>query len=63
MTVTKWFIASALLLLIATAYAHAHLTAAVPAQGSAGKAPQQVVLTFSEAARITTMTLQREGEE
>ena len=63
MTVTKWFIGSALLLLVATAYAHAHLTAAVPAEGSAGKAPQQIVLTFSEAARLTSMTLQREGEE
>ena len=63
MTVTKWFIGSALLLLVATAYAHAHLTAGVPVEGSAGKAPQQVVLTFSEAARITSITLQREGYE
>ena len=63
MAVTKWFTGSVLLILAATAYAHAHLTAAVPAEGSAGKAPQQVVLTFSEAARITSMTLQREGKE
>ncbi|HEV3182602.1 MAG TPA: copper resistance CopC family protein [Steroidobacteraceae bacterium] len=63
MTVTKWFTGSALFLLVATAHAHAHLTAAVPAEGSAGKAPEHVVLTFSEAARITAMTLQREGEE
>jgi methionine-rich copper-binding protein CopC len=63
MAITKWFTGSVLFVLVATAYAHAHLTAAVPAEGSAVKAPQQVVLTFSEAARITSMTLQREGEE
>ena len=63
MAVTKWFIGSVFFVLAATAYAHAHLTAAVPAEGSAGKAPQQVVLTFSEAGRITSMTLQREGQE
>jgi methionine-rich copper-binding protein CopC len=63
MTPTKWFTGSALFLLVATAHAHAHLTAAVPADGSAGKAPEQIVLTFSEAARITAMSLQREGEE
>ena len=63
MAVTKWFTGSVLFVLAATAYAHAHLTAAVPAEGSAVTAPRQVVLTFSEAARITSMTLQREGEE
>ena len=63
MAVTKWFTGSVFFVLAATAYAHAHLTAAVPAEDSAGTAPQQVVLTFSEAARITSMTLQREGEE
>ena len=63
MSVTKWILGSALLLLVATAHAHAHLTAAVPADGSAGKAPEHIVLSFSEAARITAMTLQRDGEE
>lgn len=63
MSVTKWFTGVALFLLVATAHAHAHLTAAVPAEGSAGKAPEHIVLTFSEAARITAMSLQREGEE
>lgn len=63
MSVTKWILGSALLLLVATAQAHAHLTAAVPADGSAGKAPEHIVLSFSEAARITAMTLQRDGEE
>ena len=36
MTVTQWLTGGALLLLAATAHAHAHLTAAVPADGSAG---------------------------
>jgi methionine-rich copper-binding protein CopC len=63
MSVTKWLLGSALLLLVATAHAHAHLTAAVPADGSAGKAPEHIVLSFSEAARITAMTLQRDGEQ
>ena len=63
MSVTKWFTGAALFLLVATAHAHAHLTAAVPAEGSAGKAPEHIVLTFSESARITAMSLQREGEE
>jgi len=63
MSVMKWILGSALLLLVATAHAHAHLTAAVPPDGSAGKAPEHIVLSFSEAARITAMTLQRNGEE
>ena len=63
MTVTRWLTGGALSILVATAHAHAHLTAAVPAEGSSGKAPEHIVLSFSEAARITVMTLQREGEE
>jgi hypothetical protein len=63
MSLTKWILVSALVPLVAAAHAHAHLTAAVPADGSAGKAPEQIVLSFSEPARITAMTLQRDGEE
>jgi methionine-rich copper-binding protein CopC len=63
MTLAKWLGAGALLLLVAVAHAHAHLTGAVPADGSIGKAPEHILLTFSEAARLTAMTLQREGEE
>jgi len=62
MTVTKCVIASVLLFWAVTAHAHAHLSASVPAEGSTGKAPEQIVLTFSEAARVTAMTLLREGE-
>jgi len=61
-TVSKWFIASALLSWEAIAHAHAHLNASIPADGSSGKAPEVIVLTFSEAARITAMSLQKEGE-
>ena len=63
MDLTKWFTGSALFLMAATAHAHAHLVTSAPAEGSAGKAPAQIVLTFSETARITAMTLQREGED
>lgn len=62
MTVMKCTIASVLLFCAVTAHAHAHLSASVPPEGSSGKAPEQIGLTFSEAARITAMTLQKEGE-
>jgi len=60
--VSKWFIASALLSWGAIAHAHAHLSASIPAEGSSGKAPEAVVLTFSEAARLTALSLQKEGD-
>jgi methionine-rich copper-binding protein CopC len=63
MSPAKWFVGTALLALAAHAHAHPHLTASVPVDGSTGKAPEQVVLTFSQPASITAMTLQREGEE
>jgi methionine-rich copper-binding protein CopC len=59
----KAFIAAMLFAFAANVQAHAHLTASAPADGSTGKAPEHIVLTFSEAARITAMTLEREGEE
>jgi methionine-rich copper-binding protein CopC len=61
---TKCVIASVLLFWAVTVpvHAHAHLSAAVPPDGSTGKAPEQIVLTFSETARVTAMTLQKEGE-
>src|SRR5262249_49527913 len=50
--------------LIAPAQAHTHLKAAVPADGSTVQAsPEHIVLTFSEPARLTALTLQREGEK
>lgn len=47
---------------VPTLQAHAHLEEASPAQGSIlHAAPQQLVLRFSEPARLTTLTLEREG--
>jgi len=59
----KWLTASILCLVAAAAHAHAHLTDSDPREGSTGKAPAQLVLTFSEAARLTAITLQKEGAE
>ena len=63
MRIGQWLAASILCLLAATAHAHAHLTDSDPREGSAGKAPAQIVLTFSEAARLTAVTLSKEGTE
>jgi methionine-rich copper-binding protein CopC len=55
-------IASVLLFPAVTAHAHAHLSASVPPEGSTGKAPGEIALTFSESARLTALSLQKEGE-
>jgi methionine-rich copper-binding protein CopC len=52
----------ALSLGIAAAQAHAHLRGSVPADGSVLSAPPpQVVLDFSEPARLTAAWIQRSG--
>lgn len=44
-------------------FAHAHLAAAAPADGSVLKVPPtHFLLTFSEEAHLTALTLRREGE-
>ena len=44
------------------AFAHTHLKAAVPADGSTVKAaPATFALTFSEPARLTALTMQKDG--
>jgi methionine-rich copper-binding protein CopC len=63
MTSSTWLAASLLLLAAATAHAHAHLTSSDPGEGSSGKSPGQIVLTFSESARLTALSLQRKGAE
>jgi methionine-rich copper-binding protein CopC len=63
MRIGKRLAASILCLAAATAHAHAHLTDSDPREGSTGKAPAQIVLTFSEAARLTTITLGKDGTE
>ena len=62
MRVTQCVIASVLLFCAVSAHAHAHLSASIPQDGSTGKAPEQIVLTFSEATRLTAVGLQREGD-
>lgn len=59
---------SAVLLAVATfaagsALAHTELAATVPANGAMiAKAPDNVKLTFSEAVRLTALTIQKDGE-
>lgn len=57
-------IASLALLGAATlAQAHTHLKDAQPADGSVvNAAPSNIVLKFNEPARVTALTLQKEGE-
>jgi len=63
MTSSTWLAASLLLLAAATAHAHAHLTSSDPGEGSSGKSPGQIVLNFSESARLTALSLQLKGAE
>lgn len=54
---------AALLTLGSVANAHTHVKASVPAEGSVVAAsPSNIVLTFSEATRLTALTVQKEGE-
>jgi methionine-rich copper-binding protein CopC len=59
---SKWLVAAALALTAAAAQAHTHLKNSVPAEGSVvNTAPANIVLKFSEAARVTALTLQKDG--
>jgi methionine-rich copper-binding protein CopC len=52
----------ALLSLAGAAWAHAHLEASVPANGSTvAKAPAEFILTFSDAARVTAVAITKDG--
>jgi methionine-rich copper-binding protein CopC len=56
-------LAAALLALTAVAQAHTHLKEATPADKSVvNAAPANVVLKFSEAAKVTALTLHKDGE-
>ena len=47
-----------------SAQAHAHLQQSTPADGSVLKAaPAELVLSFSEAAQLTTLTIAKDGGE
>ena len=56
------FLAAALLGASALTQAHTHLKESRPAEGSVLNAPPaNIVLKFSEAARVTALTLQKDG--
>ncbi len=62
MSMLKGFIGAALLSVAAAAEAHTHLKAATPADGSTVQSsPERITLTFSEAARVTALTIQKDG--
>lgn len=59
----KWLIGTALVAFAAQANAHAHLMESVPAEGSTVTAsPPNIVLKFSAAARVTALTIQKDGD-
>ena len=61
---SKWFTGMVLVSLAAIVQAHTHLKETVPAEGSTvNAAPEQIMFTFSEAARVTALTIQKEGEQ
>jgi methionine-rich copper-binding protein CopC len=60
---SSFLVAVALLALTAVAQAHTHLKAATPADKSVvNVAPANIVLKFSEAAKVTALTLHKDGE-
>jgi methionine-rich copper-binding protein CopC len=62
MKMSKGFAAAVLLSLVAVAQAHTHLKESAPAEGSTVKAaPESITLTFSEAARLTALSIQKDG--
>jgi copper resistance protein C len=60
---TTWLTGFALLSMAGAAWAHTHLEASVPANASTvAKAPAEIILTFSDAARVTAVTITKDGE-
>lgn len=63
MKTSSVLVAAALLALTAVAQAHTHLKEATPADKSVvNTAPSSVTLKFSEAAKVTALTLHKDGE-
>jgi methionine-rich copper-binding protein CopC len=53
----------ALLSVAGAAWAHTHLEASVPANASTvAKAPAEIILTFSDAARVTAVVITKDGD-
>lgn len=52
-----------MLLCFSGAQAHTHLESSMPADGAVlGSAPAELMLHFSEPTRVTSMTIQKDGE-
>ncbi|MEJ0037632.1 MAG: copper resistance CopC family protein [Gammaproteobacteria bacterium] len=63
MKISSVLVATALFALSAVAQAHTHLKQATPADKSVvNTAPASVMLKFSEAAKVTALTLHKDGE-
>jgi methionine-rich copper-binding protein CopC len=56
-------LAACLVLVSVGAHAHAHLKASTPAEGAVvAQSPSSISLTFSESARITALSIQKDQE-
>lgn len=63
MNIARILCAAAIMACSALAFAHTHLVKAVPADGSTVTAsPPKFVLTFTEAAKLTALSLQKDAE-
>ena len=61
-TTKQWFAVAAALLFSVAAQAHTHLQKSVPAEGSTvSVSPPNIVLKFSETARVTALAIKKEG--
>jgi copper transport protein len=62
MRTRKFLSVLALMTCASVAHAHAHLKSSIPADASTSStAPHEVVLTLSEAAKLTTASIQKQG--
>lgn len=59
---SRWLMGSALLCCAALAEAHTQVKQTMPAEGSTVQAPRQLMFMFSEAARLTALGIEKEGE-
>jgi methionine-rich copper-binding protein CopC len=59
---SRWLIGGALLCCAALAEAHTQVQQTMPAEGSTVQSPKQLMFMFSEAARLTALDIQKDGE-
>jgi methionine-rich copper-binding protein CopC len=63
MRIARWLSSFSLVAYAAVAVAHVHLEQSVPAEGAVvATGPTQIVLTFSEAARVTALWLKQDAK-